>query len=219
MRFSIVALLATTINSIGLLDRTLVAQPVPSAVQFGILTIAAYLIWVALRLCAREDRQGFLLPSRLAVSSMVGFPVMGTGAGLIYYWEGFASSSSPNYGLLLVAVLVVLFGALAVVIGLAGVILGLWRMGMKCQNVSVKQGSVLFFLPYVGIVGAGLLLRGFWSMNESGCQPPPYATMSQPPTIQSRDEKQLNRIEREWDLYAKIAAFGYVLASREAKAR
>ena len=170
LRFSCVALLAAVLDAISILDGSLSIQ-FPAywdTLIFACLTIASFLLWMGMKRLAQIDPNNFLRPKQLTLASVVGFPIIGLGVGLAFYWAG-TPAPRANLGLFGLVVLVLLIGVIAILIGLAGAITGLWRTGVRYDKVWLKQGSVLFFIPFVGLIGAGLLVLGFWTI-ESGRQ-------------------------------------------------
>ncbi|HEV2137217.1 MAG TPA: hypothetical protein VGR53_00070 [Nitrososphaerales archaeon] len=167
--FSITALLAQAFDALIAITSGL-NQFVSEMSYFGILTIEVYFLWTGLRRLRRldtvEDRR-FARPTQLTFGSLFGLPVIGFASALGYSnaETSLIPSGLPAVVLPLIGILL-LFGLLVSIAGLIGAILGLWRIGSRFNNISIKQGSILFYLPFIGVIGAGLLLRGFLQLDN-----------------------------------------------------
>jgi hypothetical protein len=129
---------------------------------FGVVFVGSYFLWVALGRLSSIDTQGFAKPTQLTFCSVLGAPIISVGYVLLTVWGQTISSSATfgNLGLGVLGALVFLVGGVFLIVGLVGEVIGLWRMGASYHSISLKQGSLLFFIPFIGIIGAGLLLRG-----------------------------------------------------------
>ena len=118
--------------------------------------------WNAFRYLSRVDGHQFRWPKRLTLGYLIGLPIITVGLfGIQPFYVPTRDLTTLAIGLFL------LIGLLLALLGLIGQIVGMWRIGRRYDNISIKQGSILFFVPVVGIVGSGLLLRGSLKLDDA----------------------------------------------------
>ena len=175
-RFSVVELFSAGVYTVTLVSSGQ-ATVVSSAITLTLQFVAAYFLWVGMGYLASTDKPSFRTPRILTLAQLVGFPIFAVGIAYDYHLAASFNPAQVDVTEILAALTILLLGGTAVIVGIVGAALGLWRTGTKYSNISIKQGSVLFFLPYVSLIGAGLLFRGFWNVHARQ-QPRPYSQLT-----------------------------------------
>ena len=194
-RFTIIAMFSSFVTAVFLFFPTTVYA-------YPLLTLAASLIAVlefvslaiGFRALARSDKEKFGSIWKLIPFLLVAVPVVD--AATLYFMgsiQGFTTTATtsqtdaiallsdlaPWLGVIMVA------GTLAL-IGEVGAILGLWRIGSKYGQTSVRVGAILFIIPLVSVAGSILLFTGIRqiarTLNEVNA-PPPQSTSPGQPTM------------------------------------
>lgn len=149
------------------------AGSVATAVAVGIAgivigIIALFMIITAFRILLREDRREFSLPLKMLWGLLAGLILYIVAIGLIaaatfsagtnpFMPNGSAPRFSPALG---AAFAVFGLAAVALLVGIIGIIIGLWRAGTRYDETLIKVGGILMIIPYVAIVGPILVLLG-----------------------------------------------------------
>jgi len=155
---------------------------------FGVVFIGSYFLWIALGHLSKIDKPRFVRPKQLTIGSLLGSPLFSLGYLILLSWEQTASPTARfgDFSLFVEGATVVSVASIFLLVGLVGEILGLWRMGGRYNNISLKQGSLLFFIPFVGVIGSGLLLRGSLGISPNPSRVSPagsgndVATLAEP---------------------------------------
>jgi len=133
-----------------------------------VVIVAEYLLlWSSFRTLS-PDAPEFSTPSTLALFAVVGLTVLILGALVLLYALAQASPCVTGPGMnpcFLTAGFWAGFGAIFVggilgLIGLIGVLVGIWRLGSRYDNAMFKVAAVLLIIPYVSVAGDILLLVG-----------------------------------------------------------
>jgi hypothetical protein len=155
--------------------------PAALAAVFGISVAFVLAEFVLLRMGFRRlaaHDGSFATPSSLALVAVVGLAVVAVGVGL--FLEALAraiacvGAGSPltvpclANGWLWGSVPLLLVGGVAGLVGLVGVLVGVWRLGARYDDVAFKIAAVLLVLPILAIAGQLLLLVGISGQLRSG---------------------------------------------------
>jgi hypothetical protein len=135
----------------------------------GVLSIVNVLLLRAAfgRLSPVDGR--FSTPRKLALVLLIGVVVALIGLAVfiqalqqlgscIVNANGTFSGSCGALGNLALGELILLPGAILVLVGYLGCLLGIWRFGIRYQEGSFKVGTILLLIPLVSVAGAVLLL-------------------------------------------------------------
>jgi len=157
------------------------------AVLFGSLGVAFTLVelWLyrrAFQTLAPFD-YNFSTPASLALAAAIGIVLISlAAAGLVALFVqafncaagGPLTTACLNVGGILGLAVVVLIAAIVALIGYIGVLIGIWRLGVRFNEGMFKIGAVLLLFPVVGVVGSLLIFLGARAALASvGSAPPP----------------------------------------------
>ena len=141
--------------------------------------VAFFMLISALRLLSRENKSQFGTPLKMVwgllaglVLEIVAFAVLGIGmasAMTANPYLGYNPNSPFGQNANPYAATGPAFGAtlgifaiagIALLIGIIGIILGLWRAGSRYDESLIKIGGILMIIPYLAVVGPILILIG-----------------------------------------------------------
>jgi hypothetical protein len=137
-------------------------------VSGALSVVNVLLLRAAFRRLAPVDPR-FSTPGKLALALLVGVVIALIGLAVfiqalqslgncVVHANGTFSGNCAALGTLALGELVLLPGALLVLVGYFGCLLGLWRFGTRYQESSFKVGTILLLIPLVSVAGAVLLL-------------------------------------------------------------
>jgi hypothetical protein len=89
------------------------------------------------------------------------------------------------FGPIVGAAAVVVAGAIAFIVGAIGVLVGIWRLGVRYNDSLFKVAAVLFIFPFLGLIAAILMIVATSSIEEKlGRTPPAWGVApSAPPPL------------------------------------
>ena len=155
------------------------------AVSATVEAVGLYLYRSAFVTLAPVDRR-FSTPGALALVAIVGLVLAVLGVCLLlialYHAVQCAGSGNPVTqaclftGTFWASLALLAVGGIVAVVGLIGVLLGIWRLGTRYRQSLFKVGAVLLIFPYLNLVGAILIWAGARSAHREG---EPYAFPSQ----------------------------------------
>jgi len=136
--------------------------------------MATVILMFALRDLAGVDRDKFSTPSILIIIGIAGILLAGAGGTLVLgSLPDLISRATVTPGGALPPSFLALFGSLGidfVLVGLGGIlalvgliggqILGLWRVGTRYNETTIKVGAIFTIIPLLNIVGPILVLIG-----------------------------------------------------------
>lgn len=112
----------------------------------------------------------FSTPATLAMLAVVGTVLVGVGLGLflvalVQAIHCVGSGNPITTGCLFTGtfwggIALLIIGAVVVLVGYIGILIGIWRVGSRFDNSLFKVGAVLLIIPYVSLVGTILILIG-----------------------------------------------------------
>ena len=124
---------------------------------------------------AGVDRR-FSTPATLALLALIGVIAVLVGAGLVigglYQAVQCAGAGNPltraclPLGLFFGGIALLLIGAIVALVGFIGILIGIWRLGTRYDDVLYKVGAILLIIPFVNLVGAILILIGAHSSRR-----------------------------------------------------
>ena len=146
---------------------------------FGVAGVFVFIELVLFRF-AFHDQAGvdrrFSTPATLALLALIGIILVLVGAGLVigglYQAVHCAGAGNPltraclPVGLFFGGVALLLIGALVALVGFIGILIGIWRLGTRYDEVLFKVGAILLIIPFVNLVGAILILIGAHSSRR-----------------------------------------------------
>jgi hypothetical protein len=132
--------------------------------------VEIFLFRRAFRDLSRNDRT-FVTPASLTLLALGGLLITTVGATLVIYAGlNTAPCSSPGVSLgapvcgppavFWVGIALAGAGAIVLLIGYIGMLIGVWRLGKRYHNDRFRIGAILLILPFLGVVGAALILVG-----------------------------------------------------------
>lgn len=133
--------------------------------------VSIILVRSSFKTLSSVDR-GFSTPSTMVLALFAGLGIFVIAfIALLVFVFGLAGSittttgqtttiSSAALGGIVAAGLLVIVGAIAALIGIIGLILGLWRAGERYDETLLKVGGILFIIPYVDFVAPILVFIG-----------------------------------------------------------
>jgi hypothetical protein len=143
--------------------------PVATAVEI----VGLVFLTMALRDLAKVDPPRFSLPSTLVLVLMAGAVIASAGAAPLFYSipnvisQAPVSGTTPSaafisaFGRLIIYIAVIaLGGVLALIGGVGGMILGVWRMGTRYDETMLKIGAIMVIVPFLSILAPILMLMG-----------------------------------------------------------
>jgi len=146
------------------------------AVSAAIAVAYLYLYRRAFELFARRGEEQFKIPRLFVLFAMIAVVLLFTGAGLLLeaVREAIqcAGTSSPipascfNGGYLGGGVAALIVGVILGILGVIGLLLGIWRIGTRFDRDLFKAAAILLIIPYVSVVGYVLLLWAAHSTRE-----------------------------------------------------
>jgi hypothetical protein len=127
---------------------------------------------------SRVDRLHFSLPAKMSFFTIVGLPVelgiavyFGSALGsLIPATPGGAAPALPTNQQLTQFLLVDLLSlpvGIILLVGVVGIILGMWRLGVRYQQSIVKAAAILYVFPGANVVGGILMVVGVRRARKS----------------------------------------------------
>jgi len=148
--------------------------------SFSIQVVALIVLTLALREFAKVDRANFSVPSVLIVLMIVGALVAAFGMSLLLGGIPDIIAKAPSapggvpsqaffyaIGSLISEVAVLAIGGVLALVGLVGgLILGLWRVGARYNETTIKLGSIFVVIPLVNIAAPILVLIGAYEARK-----------------------------------------------------
>jgi hypothetical protein len=135
-------------------------------VGFLIGFVSIMLVRSGFKTLSAVDR-GFSTPSTLVLAFFAGLGLFAIAfVVLLVFFLGLAGSPTPGtiptsaFGEILTALALFIIGGIAALIGVIGLILGLWRAGERYDETILKVGGILFIIPYVDFVAPILVFIG-----------------------------------------------------------
>jgi hypothetical protein len=146
----------------------------------SIQVVALVVLTLALREFAKVDRAKFSVPSLLTILMIVGAVVAAFGVSLLLGGIPDIISKAPNapgsvpsqaffaaIGSLISDVIVLVIGGVLALVGLVGgLILGLWRVGARYNETTVKLGAIFVIIPLLNIAAPILVLIGAYEARK-----------------------------------------------------
>jgi len=140
--------------------------------------VAAIVLTIGLRDMSRVDRSKFSVPWKLMLFLMLGSVLAGISVYLIFndipaiIARAPRTSGTPSsaffsvIGSLVLAGLVAAIGGILALIGLiGGQILGLWRLGSRYNETTIKLGAIFVIIPLLNLVAPFLILIGAYQVK------------------------------------------------------
>ena len=153
-------------------NQQLIATTVSISVGIGMLVgvLGFYFLYLGFA-ALRDDDEGFLTPSRLALVGIPAVLLFGIAALLLtpqlgplidcISTTGISSACYSAAGTYIAGYyLVVWLGVILYVVGGIGVLIGIWRLGSRYREVVFKVGAILLIFPAINVIGAILILVG-----------------------------------------------------------
>ncbi|HZW57081.1 MAG TPA: DUF973 family protein [Nitrososphaerales archaeon] len=210
----------TSLITAGLFGGNAGAASIASSVAFAVVGIIGFVLGIYAILKARSAFRdlstldtAFRTPARLMTSLFVGLGLFVLAfiliiAGVAVGSLGAVSSSStssftagPALGLFIGGGVLFVVAGIALLIGVIGMIIGLWRTGERYDNTLIKVGGILYIIPVVDIVAPILVYLGISDVQKrmpvpgasatsrpagvgsgSPPPPPPSSSSTQPPS-------------------------------------
>ncbi len=104
---------------------------------------------------SKKEPQSFSLALELSKFLYAGIVLIVIGIFLIIFIVEGLAYANPFVVLLFIAPIIL--GAIFIILGYIGIILGLWKIGTRFNDALMQVGSILFIIPYVSIIG-GILV-------------------------------------------------------------
>jgi hypothetical protein len=135
-----------------------------------VLALVGFLLYTRAFRTWRGVAEGFSTPATLGLLAVIGLVLVGAGLGLflLAIAQAIACVGAGNpltSGCLLTGafwggVALLLIGAIVLLVGYIGILIGIWRVGSHFNNSLFKIGAVLLIIPYLSVVGEILILIG-----------------------------------------------------------
>ena len=153
------------------LFRTL-ALILPITIALGLAAVVV--LTLSFRQFTKVDRSRFSTPSTMTILMIIGLAAVTVGAIPIFYGLGDlivqltrtqtgnpAQSYASFVGsFIFFGALIGIGGLLALVGMIGGVILGLWRVGVRYDQTVIKVGAIFIIIPFLNFVAPALILIG-----------------------------------------------------------
>lgn len=139
------------------------------AVLIGELAIGAYSIFVlrsAFRILSRIDRM-FHTPASLVTVLIIGFVVIFP-ALIIIIAAGTAAPAALSTGMLIVVGFMMIVGLVLLVLGVIGLLIGLWRIGTRYNDSLYKIAAIFYIIPFLGVVSSILIYAASTTFLRQG---------------------------------------------------
>ena len=145
--------------------------------------VSLVLLWTGFRKLSKTGASGFSLPSKFTLVSVVGAAL--ATPGMIVFSSSMipliASLAQPGgtspggvLGPLLAGLALVVIGVILELIGvIGGQILGLWRVGERYGQTTLKVGAILTIVPLLSIAAPILVIVGISGAKQRALQPQP----------------------------------------------
>ena len=147
-------------------------------VDIGVGLVAAIVLTMGLRDMSSVDRSKFSVPWKLMLFLMLGSVLAGISVYMIFndipaiIAQAPRTSGTPSsaffsvIGSLVLAGLVAAIGGILALIGLiGGQILGLWRVGSRYNETTIKLGAIFVIIPLLNLVAPFLILIGAYQVK------------------------------------------------------
>jgi hypothetical protein len=175
------------------------------AVAGGVLTILSLIFFRQSFTSLKGVDSRFSTPATLAMVGLIGLIIVILGAVVLF--DAFAQLSGCVFSanvfgrantcagtlvLLILGIAVLGIGGIVALIGYIGILIGVWRVGVRYDSTLLKVAAILWIFPYVNVV-AGILIRAETTtlahrlegqpgmpMSGPGVPPPPPPMMPPP---------------------------------------
>lgn len=158
------------------------------------------------------DQRSFKTPYGLVKYFYVGLALMIAALVMIFIVIGFSSVSvnsagaalSTLTGFFIIFVIIIVIAGIMLLIGIIGLIIGLWHIGTRYDDSLLKIGAILYIIPYADIVAPVLIFIGahgvkdrlesgtpMKSSSSSGAVAPPSSFQKQDSATRLANLKQL----------------------------
>ena len=140
------------------------------ALYLGVVTavtiVELLLLRFAFHTLSEVDRE-FSTPSTLTILALIGLPLAIAGVALVLVAlvqdlscinSSTLSGASCISGDFWAGLGLALLGGVLALVGYIGILIGIWRLGTRYDNVLFKVGAILTIIPYASIVGQILIL-------------------------------------------------------------
>jgi hypothetical protein len=132
-----------------------------------VLSLAQILLFRSGFRTLAEVTQEFSTPSTLALVALFGVVIATAGLGLLLVavfqaiqctGGGPLTSACFPAGPLFGGIALLGVGAVAALVGLIGILIGIWRLGERFGSSLLKAAAILLIIPYLSVVGDILIL-------------------------------------------------------------
>lgn len=102
----------------------------------------------------KNERGAFSTPLTLTSLLYVGVGLVVFAIFLLIFMN---QSINPQNAIIVIALIPLILGVILIIIGYIGIFLGLWKIGMKFNDLLMQVGAILFIIPYITVIGAILV--------------------------------------------------------------
>lgn len=155
---------------------------IPIVLIVGVVSLI--LLWTGFRGLLKAGARSLSLPSKLTLVAMIAWVLLLPGTLLVWttivpVMAFIAPRTVPPASLvdslILGVILAVIGGVLSLIGTIGGVILGLWRVGVRYDQTILKVAAILVIIPFLSIVSPILVIIGVGSAKGKVGQAQPAA--------------------------------------------